>query len=328
MKRNVLVTGGAGYIGSHTCKLLASAGYEPICFDNLSTGHKEFVKWGPLEEGDILDTPLLLKVLKKYQPVAVIHFAASAYVGESVTNPFKYYINNIKGTLSVLEAMKIAKIHKFVFSSTCATYGTPAVKLIDESCPQSPINPYGQSKLFIEKILYDLSNSNQISFVALRYFNAAGADKNGEIGEKHDPETHLIPLAINSSIPNGDSLQLFGTEFDTPDGSAVRDYIHVEDLASGHLLALEYLISAGESQYINLGTGNGTSVLQVLGSLNDLGIKVKYKASPKREGDPAYLVADATKAKIILGWEPKYKNIRDILITAVDWHKIQLALRS
>jgi UDP-arabinose 4-epimerase len=321
MKKNVLVTGGAGYIGSHTCKLLASAGYEPICFDNLSTGHKEFVKWGPLEEGDILDTPFLLKVLEKYQPVAIIHFAASAYVGESVINPFKYYINNVKGTLSVLEAMKIANIHKFVFSSTCATYGTPAIKLIDESCPQNPINPYGQSKLFIEKMLYDLSNNAEIRFVALRYFNAAGADRNGEIGEKHYPETHLIPLAINSAMPKGEPLQLFGTKFDTPDGSAVRDYIHVEDLASGHLLALEYLLAMGESQYINLGSGKGTSVLEVVAALRGLGINVTYNVCPKREGDPAYLVANAAKAMAILRWQPSYKDFTEILKTAIVWHQ-------
>jgi len=322
MKKNILVTGGAGYIGSHTCKLLAFAGYEPICFDNLSTGHKESVKWGPLEEGDILDNALFLEVLKKYQPVAVIHFAASAYVGESVLNPLKYYINNVKGTLSVLEAMKITNIDKLVFSSTCATYGTPSVKLIDESCSQNPINPYGQSKLFIEKILFDLSKNAQIRFVSLRYFNAAGADKNGEIGEKHLPETHLIPLAINSAMPNGEPLKLFGTDFNTPDGSAVRDYIHVEDLASGHLLALEHLLKMGDSQYINLGTGKGTSVLQIIDSLKSLGIEVKYTVSQRREGDPAYLVANARKAKTILNWEPSYQNITSILETAIDWHKV------
>ncbi len=321
MKR-VLVTGGAGYIGAHTCKKLFNAGYIPVTYDNLSTGHKEFVKWGDLIVGDLQDTEKLTKVLEQYEPVAVIHFAASAYVGESVENPFKYYRNNVGGTLSLLEAMTNVKLRHLVFSSTCATYGIPDKDLIDESTIQTPINPYGRSKLMIEHILRDLSSSNQISYVALRYFNAAGADRDCEIGESHDPENHLIPLAIRSAW--GDSnLKVFGTDFETPDGTAVRDYIHVDDLANGHICALEYLMSGGQSEVINLGTGRGTSVREIIKSLQQMGVNVIYENVGRRAGDPARLVADNSKAIRLLSWLPSSSGIKEILESAVAWHQKQ-----
>lgn len=319
MKR-ILVTGGAGYVGSHTCKLLASSGYEPITYDNLSTGHADAVKWGPLITGNLHDTQKLSDALKQYQPLAVIHFAASAYVGESVTNPFKYYQNNVGGTLSLLEAMRSQNIDKIVFSSTCATYGMPDLEVISEQCSRNPINAYGQSKLMIEKILGDLAAQKQLKHISLRYFNAAGDDKDGQIGERHDPETHLIPLAIHSAF-GGPELKVFGTDFTTPDGTAVRDYIHVEDLGEAHILAVEHLLSGGASDYINLGTGQGHSVRQIISSLKKLGVKVKSTDAARRAGDPAYLVADSSKAKIVLNWRAQYTQIEDILKTAIHWHQ-------
>jgi UDP-arabinose 4-epimerase len=319
MKR-ILVTGGAGYIGSHTCKLLASYGYEPICYDNLSTGHAGFVKWGPFELGDLHDFERLKKVLKTYEPLAVIHFAASAYVEESVTNPIKYYQNNVCGTLSLLAAMRQVAADIIVFSSSCATYGIPEVQFITESYPQLPINPYGQSKLMVERILKDLSACGEIRYMSLRYFNAAGADRDGEIGEKHDPETHLIPLAIRSAI-HQTPLNVFGTDFPTLDGTAIRDYIDVEDLARAHLLAVEYLLEDGKSDCINLGTGKGNSVKEIITTLKDLGLNVNDKPAARRACDPACLVADTTKAKTLLGWQTEYINIKDILATAVNWHR-------
>lgn len=317
--RSILVTGGAGYIGSHACKMLSKEGYEPIVYDNLSTGHKDAVKWGPLIIGDLQDTTLLSDTLNQYKPDAVIHFAASAYVGESITNPFKYYLNNVGGTISLLNAMQENGINKLIFSSTCATYGTPSSHLINEECPQHPINPYGQSKLMIEKILLDLSITGQIQQVSLRYFNAAGNDKDGEIGENHSPETHLIPLAIQSAY-GGEKLKIFGTDFDTPDGTAIRDYIHVEDLAHAHITAIKYLASGGPSDFFNLGTGQGQSVREIITALNALGIVVNFCEEGRRPGDPSHLVADSSKARSILNWKPKYSNIDQILQTAIGWH--------
>ena len=318
--KHILVTGGAGYIGSHTCKLLALAGYMPITFDNLSTGYADAVKWGPLVVGDLHDINHLTAVLNQFKPLAVIHFAASAYVGESVSNPLKYYLNNVGGTLSLLGAMRNQDINKIVFSSTCATYGTPDLKIIGEDCIQNPINPYGQSKLMIEKILYDLTLKGQISHIALRYFNAAGDDSEGEIGERHNPETHLIPLAIQSAL-GGAELKIFGTDFPTPDGTAIRDYVHVEDLARAHIQAVEHLLQNGKSDFINLGTGRGYSVRTIVSALNDLGLKVQSRDVARREGDPAYLVADSAKAKLVLNWKPEYNSIKDILKTAIHWHQ-------
>jgi UDP-glucose-4-epimerase GalE len=315
-----MVTGGAGYIGAHTCKLLAASNFEPISYDNLSTGYAEFVKWGPLEIGELHDIQKLSRVLTHYKPVCVIHFAAKAYVGESVADPFKYYRNNVGGTLALLEAMLSSGIRNIVFSSTCATYGLPVTQRIDESHAQSPINPYGYTKLMIERILGDLSAKGDISQISLRYFNAAGADKTGEIGEKHDPETHLIPLAIQSAF-GGKTLEVFGTDFPTPDGTAIRDYIHVEDLGRAHILAVEKILSGWKSDFINLGTGEGNSVREVIASLNKLGVIVHAKDTSRREGDPAYLVADASRAKRVLGWRPEYKEIGEVLKTAINWYK-------
>ncbi len=321
MTKKILVTGGAGYIGSHTSKLLYQSGYDPICLDNLSTGHKEFVKWGPLEVGEIQNTKFVIKVLKKYKPIAVIHFAGSAYVGESVKDPIKYYNNNVGGTLSLLNAMQITNIRNIVFSSTCATYGIPNANVIDENHPQIPINPYGESKLIVEKILSDLGKQKKISQISLRYFNAAGADKDGEIGEWHNPETHLIPLAILSALP-GNILKVFGKDFPTPDGTPVRDYIHVEDLASAHIKALELIIGNQISDFINLGTGKGYSVKEIILELKELGLSVNFEFASRRDGDPPFLIANPLKAKSILNWEASYQNISDILKTAISWHKI------
>lgn len=318
MKR-ILVTGGAGYIGSHTCKQLSAFGYEPITYDNLSTGHKEFVKWGPLVIGDLHETSKLYQVIKDFRPLAVIHFAASAYVGESVSNPFKYYRNNVGGTLSLIDAMRRAELNRIVFSSTCATYGVPDVCPINESCPQIPINPYGQTKLMIEQILRDLTVQKEIRHISLRYFNAAGADPDGEIGERHDPETHLIPLAIQSAL-GGIPLSIFGSDFPTEDGSAVRDYIHVNDLAKAHIKALEHLLNGGTSDFINLGTGKGSSVSEIVRTLQSLGLEPTATYGPRRDGDPAILVADSKKAKMILGWTPDYTHVKGILQTAIHWH--------
>jgi len=317
--RKILVTGGAGYIGSHTCKALAASGYLPVCYDNLSTGHRDFVRWGPLEVGDLHDTVRLQAVLEQHQPLAVIHFAASAYVGESIGNPFKYYQNNVGGTLSLLEAMRRAGPSSIVFSSTCATYGTPQGATITEQCPQQPINPYGRSKLMIERMLADLGACGELRYMALRYFNAAGADRQREVGERHFPETHLIPLAIGSAGA-GAPLGIFGGDFPTADGTAVRDYIHVEDLALAHVLAVEHLLDGGASQQINLGTGRGSSVREIVTALHRLGIGVRTLEAPRREGDPACLVADAAKARTLLGWQPRYTDIEEILDTAVAWH--------
>ena len=316
--KKILITGGAGYIGSHTCKLIASSGYEPICFDNLSTGHKDFVKWGPLITGDLRDFKLLKDTFYKFKPEAVIHFAGSSLVAESVSNPLKYYDNNVGSTLSLLNAMKCANVKNIVFSSTCATYGADTNNPIDESFPQKPINPYGASKLMIEIILNSLANTKEINHISLRYFNAAGADKNNEIGEKHNPETHLIPLAINSAL-GGDKLKVFGNDFPTKDGTAIRDYIHVEDLASAHIKALEYIIDSGKSDFINLGTGEGYSVKEILTTLKDLGLNPSIIQSPRRIGDPAVLIANANKAKDILNWKPNY-NLKEILASAKAWH--------
>jgi UDP-arabinose 4-epimerase len=318
--KTILVTGGAGYIGSHTCKLLSKSGYEPITYDNLSTGYAEAVKWGPLIEGDLHDKEKLSDTLSKYRPSAVIHFAASAYVGESVANPFHYYQNNLGGTLSLLQVMRAQEIDMIVFSSTCATYGAPNIKTINEGCPQNPINPYGQSKLMIEKILFDLAEKGELKQISLRYFNAAGDDRDGEIGESHDPETHLIPLAIQSAF-GGPELKIFGTDFDTPDGTAVRDYIHVEDLGRAHIAALEYLLGGGRSDFINLGTGKGHSVREITTTLRRLGVPVRASDAPRRSGDPAYLVADPSRAEEVLNWKAQYISIDEIIKTAIKWHK-------
>lgn len=322
MEKNIIVTGGAGYIGSHTCKLLQQRGYTPITLDNLVYGHREFVKWGPFVEGDIRDKALLSKVFHQYKPLAVIHFAAFAYVGESVQNPGKYYENNVSGTITLLEAMRQNNCPRIVFSSTCATYGIPNSLPINEDHPQQPINPYGRSKLMIEQILSDYSAAYGMNYIALRYFNAAGADLECEVGEDHTPETHLIPLAINAVLGRGPAIEIYGTDYSTNDGTAIRDYIHVSDLAAAHIKALIFLEKENANQVINLGTGKGSSVQEVINAVKcSSGRNVPIKYGNRRPGDPPILVADAQKAKNILGWEPKHPEIEAIIESAWKWHQ-------
>lgn len=318
---NILVTGGAGYIGSHACKALTGVGYQPIVLDNLIYGHEWAVKWGPLEVGDILDTTFLDKVFERYQPDAVIHFAAYAYVGESVTDPAKYYNNNVVGTLTLLDAMRRHCVDKIIFSSSCATYGVPQKRLITEAHPQMPINPYGQTKLIIEKILKDFDGAYGLRSIALRYFNAAGADPEGLIGENHDPETHLIPLALDVACNRSASLSIFGDDYDTHDGTCIRDYVHVSDLAEAHVLALKALQRGQATGAYNLGNGSGYSVREVINSVEKVtGHCIETHVLPRRKGDPKALVADSSLVRRSLGWDPKITKLEDIISTAWAWH--------
>jgi UDP-arabinose 4-epimerase len=321
MSKTVFVTGGAGYVGSHCCKAFAKAGWDVVVFDNLSRGWREFVKWGPLIEGDVRNEGTLTKALVETQPDVVAHFAALAYVGESVTDPARYYSTNTAGTLNVLNAMRSAGVESILSSSTCATYGVPGRVPITEDHPQSPINPYGWSKLFAEKMLRDFGSAYGIRSVVLRYFNAAGADPDGEIGERHEPETHLIPLAIRSALAEDYQLTIHGDDFDTPDRTCVRDYVHVADLADGHVRAVGYLMSGGASGAFNLGAGQGTSVLEVVQAVEAAtGRSVKRRIGPRRPGDPAMLVSSTERARERLDWIPKYSDIGTILRDAVRWH--------
>ena len=316
----VLVTGGAGYIGSHACKALAIAGHEPIVFDNLASGHRASVKWGPLFEGDIHDSGRLDLAFQQWKPELVMHFAAFAYVGESVHDPLKYYTNNVAGSLSLLKAMKRNEVGRIVFSSTCATYGIPDEVPITENTPQNPINPYGFTKLAVERMLSDCGAAYGLNWCAMRYFNAAGADPEGELGEDHDPETHVIPLAIGASLGSGSVFQVFGTDYETSDGSAVRDYIHVSDLADAHVKAVSHLQGGGASQAFNLATGKGVSVLELVKSVERAtGRPVPVRYGPRRAGDPPVLFAVAERAQSVLGWKPKYTLIDDTVATAAQW---------
>ncbi len=322
MNRSILVTGGAGYIGSHACKELAGAGYTPVTLDNMVYGHEWAVQWGPLVRGDISDHQVLDQVFDLYRPQAVIHFAAYAYVGESVTDPAKYYRNNVAGTLALLEAMLRHGCRDMVFSSTCATYGNPVSIPIPENHPQQPINPYGRGKLMIEQILSDFDAAYGLKNISLRYFNAAGADPEGCIGEDHEPETHLIPLAVMAALKLKQKLNIFGQDYPTLDGTAVRDYIHVSDLARAHIQALEYMRSEKKSDFFNLGTGYGHSVQQVVEMVQKIsGIRVPVKKTVRRKGDPPVLVASADKAVSKLGWQPKMNDLETIIETAWNWHK-------
>lgn len=316
----VLVAGGAGYVGSHVCLRLAEAGFSPVVYDNLSNGHREFVRWGPLEEGDILDARRLDEVFAKYTPVAVLHFAALIEVGESVKQPGRFYENNVAGTLNLIQAARRASVETFVFSSTCATYGEPVRLPMDESHPQAPLNPYGWSKLMVEQILKDLDRHEGLRSVILRYFNAAGADPEGRIGEWHHPETHAIPLAIRAARGSNRGFKILGDDYDTRDGTAVRDYIHVLDLADAHVLALKHLLGGGPSEVFNLGTGTGTTVKELVAAIQDVaGAPFEAGAAPRRAGDAPALVADNSKARQVLGWQPRY-GLRDIVGTAWAWH--------
>lgn len=321
MRNTILVTGGAGYIGSHTCKALAAAGYQPVTLDNMVYGHEWAVRWGELVRGDILDGAALDALFAIHAPMAVIHFAAYAYVGESVTDPQKYYRNNVAGSLSLLEAMLRHGCRRIVFSSTCATYGEPLEIPIPENHSQYPVNPYGWSKLMIEQMLRDFDAAYGLRHVALRYFNAAGADPDGEVGEDHVPETHLIPLAVLAAQGKRGPLSIFGRDYPTPDGTAIRDYIHVADLAQAHVAALRFLLDQDRSEAFNLGTGSGQSVRNVVDMVQEVGgCEVPTLEAPRRAGDPPALVAVADKARAVLGWEPSLPLLRDIVQTAWNWH--------
>ncbi len=321
----VLVVGGAGYIGSHTCKALALQGHDAVVVDNLSEGHREFVKWGPLHELDVRDTHALIDVFKKEAPQAVIHFAASAYVGESVENPQKYYDNNFVGVLSLLEAMQAAQCHNLVFSSTCAVYGEPTSLPIAVDAPTDPINPYGRSKLMAEQAIKDFAKASSIRAVVLRYFNAAGCDFDAQIGERHNPETHLIPNAINAALGIGPELQLFGDDYPTDDGTCVRDYIHVNDLAAAHIKALAWLDAKDRASEqcvstFNLGTESGFSIRQVIDAVERaVGKRVPHTICARRPGDPPELVADSQQTQTSLGWVAQHSDIDSIVSSAVAW---------
>lgn len=318
----VLVCGGAGYIGSHVNKQLSKEGYETVVFDNLIYGHREAVKWGYFVQGDLKNIDEIEAVFQKHNIEAVFHFAAYAYVGESVEEPEKYYYNNVANTLNLLHVMKKYGCNKIIFSSTCATYGEPERVPITEDMQQSPINPYGASKLMVERIFQDYSKAYDLKFVVLRYFNAAGADPEGEIGESHTPETHLIPLVLDAASGKRQDIKVFGTDYDTPDGSCIRDYIHVYDLATAHLLALHYLDEGKESNFFNLGNALGTSVLEVVESVKKVtNRKFRVTMTDRREGDPAKLVGSSEKAQKVLGWEPVYGDIDTIVEHAWKWHE-------
>lgn len=320
----ILIVGGAGYIGSHVNRLLSRKGYKTVVFDNLSRGHRELVKWGKLFCGDLSDKEQIRECFRKYPIEAVMHFSAFAYVGESVTEPIKYYQNNVANTLNLLEVMLESKVMHFIFSSSCATYGIPHQMPITEDHPQTPINPYGMTKLMVEDILKDFDIAYGMKYVSLRYFNAAGADPDAEIGEWHDPETHLIPLVLDAALGRAEPVRIFGMDYDTPDGTCIRDYIHVNDLAEVHILALEALLGGKGSDIFNLGIGRGYSVKEVIESVRRItGCDVTWETAPRRNGDPAILVADASKAAKGLGWHPKYMELDAIIESAWRWHKKQ-----
>jgi UDP-glucose-4-epimerase GalE len=318
----VLVTGGAGYIGSHTAKLLARNGHAPIVLDNLSQGHEWAVKWGPLERASLSDPERLAQVFAAHRIDAVVHFAANALVGESMTDPAKYFHNNTVGTLNLLDAMRHAGVDTIVFSSTCATYGDPIRVPIDESHPQAPVNPYGESKLMVEKMLRWYGDIYGLKWMALRYFNAAGADPEGEIGEDHDPESHLIPLVIGAAQGIRPPVRIFGTDYPTADGTAIRDYVHVMDLGDAHLRALDRLRNGTPSQAINLGTGRGHSVKEVVDTVARVsGRRVPAEESARRAGDPPELVAAPARAREVLGWTCQYADLETIVRHAWTWHE-------
>jgi UDP-glucose 4-epimerase len=316
----ILVTGGAGYVGSHACLALSQAGFCPVVYDNLSNGHAEFVQWGPLERGDIRDGARLDAVFAAHRPVAVMHFAALIEVGESVKEPQRFYEVNVGGALSVIAAARRAGVDKLVFSSTCATYGAPVRTPMDETHPQAPLNPYGWSKLMVERILLDLDRYAGFRSAILRYFNAAGADPEGRIGEWHEPETHAIPLAIEAALGRRSGFKLFGTDYETRDGTCVRDYIHVLDLADAHVRALKRLLDGGTTEAFNLGTGEGTTVRELIGAIERACGRFEVAQAPRRDGDSPALVANAAKAHALLGWKPE-RSLDDIVGSAAAWHQ-------
>lgn len=318
---DILVTGGAGYIGSHACKALARAGLNPVTFDSLAGGHREAVKWGPFEEGDLLDRERVDRLFRDYQFAGAMHFAAYIAVGESVVDPGKYYRNNVGGTIALLDAVVRNEVPALVFSSTAAVYGTPEAVPIPESTPLAPINPYGRSKLTSERMIADYSAAHGLGYALLRYFNACGADPEGETGESHEPETHLIPLALDAAAGKG-SLTVFGEDYPTPDGTCIRDYINVTDLADAHVRALKSLLDGGNSIALNLGTGRGISNREVLDAIARVtGREVPHNVGERRSGDPAELVADPSLAEKTLGWKAQSSDIDTIVETAWRWHQ-------
>lgn len=318
----ILIVGGAGYIGSHVNKVLNERGYETIILDNLSYGHEESVKWGTLCKCDLANINEVDDIFTKYDINAVMHFSSFIDVGESVRNPEKYYNNNVVNTMNLLNVMLKHDVKKFIFSSTCATYGIPQKIPLTENHPQNPINPYGWTKLMVERILKDYDTAYGLKSVILRYFNASGADESGIIGEWHNPETHLIPLILDAAMGKREDIKIFGTDYDTPDGTCIRDYIHVTDLADAHILSLEYLNKNNQSNQFNLGNGHGFSVREVIESVKRVtGRNFNVTQTQRREGDPAILIGSSKKAKDTLGWDPQYVNIDKIIETAWNWHQ-------
>jgi UDP-glucose-4-epimerase GalE len=328
MSETILVTGGAGYVGSHACKALARAGYRPVAYDSLIRGHREAVRWGPLVQADLADAKRLTDTIKRFEVAAVLHFAAFAYVGESVEEPGLYFRNNVANTLTLLEAMRTSGVRHIVFSSTCATYGVPERVPITESAPQRPVNPYGESKLMVERMLHWYGAAHGFTHAALRYFNAAGADPEGEIGEDHEPETHLIPLVLQAAMGQRARIDVLGTDYPTSDGTAIRDYIHVQDLADAHVRAVQLLLRGGLSITVNLGTGAGHSVREVIAAAERVtGRRVPRREAPRRFGDPPVLVADPSRARELLGWTAKHSDLDTILKTAWAWHSRETQAR-
>ena len=326
-KKHILVTGGAGYIGSHTCKALARAGYTPVTYDNLCSGNREAVKWGPLEIGDIRDRARLNEVMNRYQPVAIMHFAALIQVGQSVTDPANYYHNNVYGSMCLLEEAINHNIKHMVFSSTAAVYGLPENSLIPEHAPLRPINPYGQTKLMMENMIHDFASAYDLRFAVLRYFNAAGADPEAETGTAYKTDSHIIPLLMRVASDMMPEIKVYGTDYSTPDGTAVRDYIHVTDLASAHILALQHILDSKENLTLNIGMSTGYSVAEVIATARQVtGQAIPAHTTDRREGDPPVLVADAQKAQAILNWQPAYSDLPTIIGTAWKWRRQQNAL--
>jgi UDP-glucose-4-epimerase GalE len=317
---NILVTGGAGYIGSHCCKILAKLGFVPIVYDNLCRGHQSFVRWGPFEYGDILDSQRLTEVVLKYKPEAVIHFAGLAYVGESMIEPARYFRNNVGGSLVLLEVLRSCGVTNLIFSSTCATYGVPEIVPVPESHPQRPINPYGCTKMIVEQAIREFGRAYGLRYVILRYFNAAGADSDGDVGESHVPETHLIPLVLMAAKGTVQEVNIFGNNYDTPDGTCVRDFIHVSDLAEAHAVALKALMAGYDGGVFNVGTGRGHSVREVLDAARVITQRpIVEKICSRREGDPPMLVADSSRIRAALQWQPTRSSLSSILESAWKW---------
>ena len=322
MKAKILVTGGAGYIGSHAVKALGEKGFDVLTYDNMVTGNPEAVLFGELVRGDLLDREKLLEVLLKFRPDAVMHFAAFAVVPESVAQPLKYYINNVQGSLSLLWAMQQSGVRRLIFSSTAAVYGIPEKVPASEEAPLNPINPYGQSKVMVEKVLQDEHNAGNLEYVSLRYFNVAGADPEGQIGESRKDATHLVTLCVRTAAGKRPYLSIFGADYPTPDGTCIRDYIHVTDLAETHVLALSYLLNGGKSGVYNCGYGRGYSVLEVVETAKKItGVDFPVRQESRRHGDPPILVADAGKIRRELKWEPRYDSLETIISTAWEWEQ-------